>query len=226
MGREISRQMIVCGACLGLGGFGGCEQCGGTGWMYQVLTLEREAPGEGEEDMGPWEQCAPLDIHPGADVFRNRKYQVIRHHYAEGPLGPMTYLSIKRLDRQPARDWRELQWIKNELVGEEWEGVELFPAESRLVDNANQYHLWVFPSRLPFGFDERLVTTPEGAAVSGATQRPFPPGRQPEDACGPEEALDQLRASGYAHLIRPDLAEPKPENRHSRRQRARRKVRD
>jgi hypothetical protein len=38
--------------------------------------------------------------------------------------------------------------------------VELFPAESRLVDTANQYHLWVMADaeyRFPFGYQRRLV---------------------------------------------------------------------
>jgi len=29
------------------------------------------------------------------------------------------------------------------IVGEEHEAFEVYPAESRLVDTANQYHLWV-----------------------------------------------------------------------------------
>jgi hypothetical protein len=35
-------------------------------------------------------------------------------------------------------DWRDLQRIKNQLVGPECEAVELYPAESRKVDTANQ----------------------------------------------------------------------------------------
>lgn len=56
----------------------------------------------------------------------------------------MMHLSIKRQDREPVTDWRHKQEIKNMLVGPEFEAVELFPAESRVVDTANQYHLWVF----------------------------------------------------------------------------------
>jgi hypothetical protein len=50
------------------------------------------------------------------------------------------------------------------------EAVELYPAESRRVDSANQYHVWAFPGqRLPFGFAERLVAED----IPGVTQRPF-----------------------------------------------------
>jgi hypothetical protein len=39
--------------------------------------------------------------------------------------------------------------------------VQLFPAESRLVDGANQYHLYCLKDpaiRFPFGFANRMVT--------------------------------------------------------------------
>lgn len=72
----------------------------------------------------------------------------------------LTWLSIKRHDRGTIRDWRDLQRIKNDVVGPECEAVELFPAESRLVDSANQYHLWALPpgERWPLGFGSRFVT--------------------------------------------------------------------
>lgn len=88
---------------------------------------------------------------------------------AEGmPAG--LHLSIRRNDRKPIRDWRHLQRIKNELAGEDWEAVELYPAEDRKVDMANQYHLWCWPFRLPFGFQERDVE--DEPLVDGAVQRP------------------------------------------------------
>jgi hypothetical protein len=73
---------------------------------------------------------------------------------------PFVQLDINRHDGEPCNNWREFQRIKNELVGPECEAVELFPAESRLVDTANQYHLWVIPNesyRFPFGYNTRLV---------------------------------------------------------------------
>jgi hypothetical protein len=53
-------------------------------------------------------------------------------------------LAIKRTDRQPIRSWRVLQDIKNEIAGRERIAVEIYPAESRVIDTANIYHLWVF----------------------------------------------------------------------------------
>ena len=75
--------------------------------------------------------------------------------------GKMTYLSIKRLDKKSIHDWRHLQEIKNELCGEDCEAIEIYPVEKRLVDTANQYHLFVFPKdiRVGFGWTHRSVMT-------------------------------------------------------------------
>lgn len=79
------------------------------------------------------------------------------------PRAGFLQLSIKRHDRDPARDWRHLQQIKNEVAGPEREALELFPRESRLMDTANQYHLWVFPEGLevPVGYRFGHVTDRE-----------------------------------------------------------------
>jgi hypothetical protein len=94
--------------------------------------------------------------------FINDKYQVTRRPAQDGVI----WLSIKRSDKEPIHDWRDLQEIKNQLVGTENEAIEIYPAESRCVDTANQYHLWVFADpeyRIPFGFHEgRLVTSEHG----------------------------------------------------------------
>ena len=65
------------------------------------------------------------------------------------------WLRIYRHDGKRIRNhWSELQRIKNELVGPEHQGAEIYPPESMLQDGENSYHLWVFKSpnsRLPFG---------------------------------------------------------------------------
>jgi hypothetical protein len=49
--------------------------------------------------------------------------------------------------------WRDKWKIKNELFGPERVAIEVFPAESELVDEANMYHVWVLPAgfKVPFG---------------------------------------------------------------------------
>lgn len=133
------------------------------------------------------ELLAEIDLK---ETWLNEKYTVLLKRNIELPSivdqegKPLTvcWLSIRRNDRLPIKDWRELQWIKNQLVGDECEGCELFPAESRLVDTANQYHLWVFESsvfRFPFGFSDRCVT--QQCYIPAMVQRPFPESRIPSD---------------------------------------------
>lgn len=110
------------------------------------------------------------------EIWLNDSYQVNVRKVEPTPgsgLPPMVHLSIKRLDKGPARDWRDFQQIKNELVGPECEGCELYPADSRVVDSANQFHLWVFKTpevRFPFGFPHGVKTD---ALFANSRQRSF-----------------------------------------------------
>jgi len=117
------------------------------------------------------------------EVWMNSLYQVNLKRIPKSEQWPfdMIQLSIKRLDKMAVHDWRHLQWIKNELVGEENEGFEMYPAESRLVDTSNQYWMFVFADprvRIPLGFTERGVW--DGDAC-GSRQRPWPKEKRPAD---------------------------------------------
>lgn len=141
---------------------------------------------------GPW-----LDVTDGVDtatlkamsgsvrrvrVVRNNLYQVIirdvkpKDDCIDQP-PEMVYLSIKANDQSARHDWRHFQRIKNELVGEECEAIELYPAQSRCVDASNQYHLFVFKNpdfRLGLGFNEQLISDDQGICQAmGSRQRPF-----------------------------------------------------
>lgn len=126
-----------------------------------------------ENGLDPNDVDKGLDHDLRGDWFGNDLYVVIRNDVPARDGWPaMIWLSIRRQDRAAIRDWRHFQQIKNELVGAECEAVEMYPAESRLVDTANQYHLWCLTdpeARWPFGFDQRLVT--DAAHGSGAKQR-------------------------------------------------------
>lgn len=108
-----------------------------------------------------------------AEMWKNDRYTVV---VERRPDHSARQLSVRRNDRGTDVPWRHLQRIKNELAGAEVEAIELFPAESRLVDTANQRWLWVLPrgEKVPFGFDEgRHVSGPENAAPIGARQAPL-----------------------------------------------------
>jgi hypothetical protein len=109
-------------------------------------------------------------------VYYNGKYQVIVFHEEDGS----RVLSIRREDRKAIMDWRDMQWIKNQILGTEVEAVQLFPAESRLVDTSNQYYLFSNPDpdyRFPFGFQDRVVNETIQISSDGGNnfsqQRPF-----------------------------------------------------
>lgn len=138
-------------------------------------------------------RAALLAIEGGAEVlaeaetsemWMNDQYTVTVKRWTEGDLaGQVQELSIRRNDRRAAHDWRDFQRIKNEVAGPEVEAIELYPAESRLMDTANQYYLFCLPpgERLPLGQPFRNVATPEQAAAIGAVQRELPEDWEPVD---------------------------------------------
>ncbi len=131
-------------------------------------------------------------------MFENSRYTVFLNAIPV-PEGwpPMLTLSIRDHNRETVRDWRDLQRIKNEIVGPQHEAVELFPAESRLVDSANQYHLWVISEPdvcFPFGFTRRAVADGSGELTfMGTRQRKME--NPPDDAISEAEILDQHKAA-------------------------------
>jgi len=115
----------------------------------------------------------------GEETWINSRFQVhIERDFPNGfegtgeKLPGMVWLSIKNRDRSARHDWREFQRIKNELVGPEFEAIEIYPAESRLNDEADQFHLYVFPEgiQIPIGYFVRRVS--EEVPTLGS-QRPF-----------------------------------------------------
>lgn len=53
--------------------------------------------------------------------------------------------------------WKEKQWLKDSLFGEDRVAIEVFTQKDRLVDAANMYHIWVFEKgfELPFGIHDK-----------------------------------------------------------------------
>lgn len=130
-----------------------------------------------------------VGIKGSCRMYMNSRYTVSIFH----PDGhDVWHLSIKRNDGAAVRDWRDFQRIKNELLGDEYEACELYPAESRLVDGANQFHLWAINGQFPFGFAERLVSEDNN---DGVQQRDFDPDVRPDDLRS-VTAADMARVAG------------------------------
>lgn len=119
------------------------------------------------------------DERKNTEIFMNDTYQVAKRLYPSEYNIPIIHLSIKRLDKEPIHDWRDMQKIKNAIVGVEVEMWECYPKESMLVDTANQYHMWGFATEqkiIPFGFTDPRRTIdhdPEHEKLTNTKQRKF-----------------------------------------------------
>lgn len=84
-----------------------------------------------------------------SEKWENSKYKVTfdkqcDHVHPDWPKGlKCWYISFSMKDGGHLLDWREIQEIKNQVVGEEHEAVMLFPKDSRCMDTANQFHLYI-----------------------------------------------------------------------------------
>lgn len=149
----------------------------------------------------PWQplrlmtDAARLPTHKEAaemQHWENDTYLVAAFRFRDGwPLngGPWMKLGISCHDGQPRHDWREFQLIKNQLAGPEWEALELFPAESRLVDPSNYFYLFCAPA-IPVGlYDGRRVLSPEQCL---APQRAWAAGDQPADCNTRSEEMNRI----------------------------------
>ena len=80
--------------------------------------------------------------------------------------GPCAIIGITADSETARHDWRAYQDIKNALVGDEWEAVELYPAESRKVDPSNRFYLFCFPKGVfTFGWGQRNVVAPRDGSA-------------------------------------------------------------
>ena len=146
----------------------------------QVLQKRRKELKEAGFNLSYAEVKKQQEYDTGAEVWENDVYLVLKKDADKSNMLLNTkapdawYLSIKRIDQQPIWSWRDLQQIKNELVGEENEGFMLYPRESRVVDAANQYHLFVFKEKqtaMPYGFNGGRVITNKNP-LTGGKQEP------------------------------------------------------
>ena len=175
-----------------------------------MLTLEEARKQGFDPDPLVFHECTDRVDHKAlsrARYFQSRFYFAgVTEILSEDEL-EMTWISFRRNDRRAIQDWRHLQRIKNELTDPEREAVQIYPAESRLLDESNQIHLWVYPLgyRLPFGYAKRSVMTATETALQfeavtnhmpdlkmhPPVQRPFPASVEAKSRSY-EEMIDDL----------------------------------
>ena len=149
-------------------------------YKYTIATHPRFKNENREEMIEFYRQS--LDEQYSCPVYTNDVYQIYYHKgdkvadeivHQDNLKGKMTYLSIKRHDKQPCNDWQDFQTIKNTLCGDDTEAIQIYPAEYRLMNSANQYHLIVFPANIcpiPFGFMVARTVIPKSCSMDGAVQ--------------------------------------------------------
>lgn len=125
---------------------------------------------------------AKISLHKDiyAETYVNNIYQVAVYRgkdaddliHVDELKGRCVWLSIKRRDKRPVNNWQDMQTMKNRLVGVNFDAIQMFPAESRMVNTANQYHLIVLPedANFPFGWGSRFVVTENINDKDGASQ--------------------------------------------------------
>ena len=82
-----------------------------------------------------------------------------------GPDGDMLHFDCRPVDGSNRHEWYELQRIKDGVLGEQCEAVELYPAESDVVDDVKAveglageggiFHLWAKKDGAQFDFGFR-----------------------------------------------------------------------
>lgn len=115
--------------------------------------------------------AAPREIWVN-DLYRVSVSRFPAHNFIDG--GAFARIGIERHDQSAQHDFRDCQQIKNDVCGQDWEAMELYPAENRLVDPSNFFILWAFPPGvLNVGMAARQVLD---LGEAQAPQRPFPGG--------------------------------------------------
>jgi hypothetical protein len=119
-----------------------------TGWMPLVevpassITLHCDFEAAAKQNGITIQELRELSAQLLSDAvwFTNDVYEVA---VKPAERAGWTHLLIRRRDLKPIVGWVDKQRIKNQLVGPGCEGLELFPSESRAINDENVYHLWV-----------------------------------------------------------------------------------
>jgi hypothetical protein len=130
-------------------------------------------------------ELVPQDARKPEKLYQNSRFWVFWFTTLFPGGHTLVELAIRNKDQSAKHDWREFHRIKNELLGREEEAVELYPAESRLTDTKNEFHLWCIRGlRFSFfGWNEREISE------ASERQRPWPEGEKPADLPGQGEGL-------------------------------------
>ena len=151
---------------------------------------ERLKPSRAWEAMVLTNDVAETPQGERGEVWMNNLYCANVWRRAEG-----VCIGIFSLDGEPRHDWRDFQRIKNDILGEEAEAVELYPAESRLIDTSNYYYLFSTAAVSEIGKKiGRQILHPEHSI---APQRGWANGQKPAEVLARRDGV----AKGEGNLL-------------------------
>jgi hypothetical protein len=87
-----------------------------------------------------------VDEIPAPDEVWGSSQYTATVHYLDDNRDGFIEVGIHNYHRTTHVPWRHIQQIKNEVFGPDREAVQLFPAEDRLLDSANEYWIYVYPT--------------------------------------------------------------------------------
>ena len=104
----------------------------------QLAATKKAFPHFSEEDI-------KRAIHKD-EVWGNDRYTVTVTFKTDQGRDGYIEIGVHNHKRTTIMHWAHLQQIKNEIAGPGREAVMIFPSEDRLVDTANEYWLYVYPT--------------------------------------------------------------------------------
>ena len=125
------------------------------------LIVHQEARAMRTGDWGLWRRTDMPHGGGGEGWLLDVRWAMANDLYAvlcrpfQTSLGEVIHCSIRTASNLEA-PWRDKQRIKNELFGEQRVAVEVMPPEENLVDDADMYHIWVYPEgyKMPFCLED------------------------------------------------------------------------
>lgn len=84
------------------------------------------------------------------DCAENGVFVVMWRETEVEVFGPITHAVIRTASGATDITWAEKQRIKDVLFGRERAAIEVYPRRSKLIDDANMYHLWILPQGRDF----------------------------------------------------------------------------
>lgn len=134
--------------------------------MRAAKAIERKVVGGSEWPEWRWSYFPKGSVGHGwcAQIDRavsNTAYVALVRFLDPDGMDGRVHLAIRTpSNREPP--WRDMQRIKNEIMGRDRFAVQVCPPADKLIDDADMYHLWVMPVGYAPGFglhdsDEHLV---------------------------------------------------------------------